>query len=108
MASNKATPEASQSAEALFTKATTAEHARDFDTAFKAYISAAQAFLQRARNTPAKRTDQVSDAKAMVETCLARAELIKSARKDSLKPLSIDPFTRGASMHKVIPFMQLG
>lgn len=95
MYSNKATSGPSQTAESLFTKATTAEHERDFDTAFKAYISAAQAFLQRARNNPEKHVQQVSDSKAMVEACLARAELIKSARKDSLKPLTIDPFTQG-------------
>ena len=84
-------PAAVQSAETLYAKATAAEHARDFDTAFQSYISAAQAFLQRARSTSGN-AQESAHAKSMLQTCLDRAELIKAARKDALKPLSTNPF----------------
>ena len=81
-----------QSAEALYAKATTAEHARDFDTAFQSYISAAQALLQHTRSSNSK-SDDLTRAKSMLKTCLERAELIKAARKDALKPLVANPFS---------------
>lgn len=87
--------DAVQTAESYYSKATTAEHARDFDAAFKAYISAAQAFLRRARNAPSGQNQESARAKAMVETCLARAEFIKAARKDALKPVTPNPFSPG-------------
>ena len=91
MSSGKYSPSDSvQSAEALYAKATAAEHARDFDTAFQSYISAAQAFLQRARSVSGN-AQESARAKSMLQTCLDRAEHIKAARKDALKPLSTNP-----------------
>ncbi|EJD08078.1 cysteine proteinase [Fomitiporia mediterranea MF3/22] len=78
----------------LYVQATVAEHARDYDTAFKLYLSAAQAHLHRARGLPSQRAADRAKCKSDAGICLERAERIKAARKDSLKPIDRDPFSK--------------
>ncbi|KAL5521398.1 hypothetical protein ACEPAG_9324 [Sanghuangporus baumii] len=81
-------------ADALYSRATVAEHTGNFDIAFGLYLSAAQAFLHRARSLPAQREADWSKCKKNAGTCLERAERIKTSRKDALKPLVRDPFSK--------------
>ncbi|KAL5504667.1 RIM13 [Sanghuangporus vaninii] len=81
-------------ADALYSRATVAEHAGEFDVAFGLYLSAAQAFLHRARSLPAQREADRSKCKVNAGTCLERAERIKTSRKNALKPLVRDPFSK--------------
>lgn len=81
----------------LYTRAAVAEHARDFDTAFKLYLSAAQAHLHRARTIPTQHTAERAKCKTDAGVCLSRAEQIKAARKDALRPVVQDPSSKGES-----------
>ncbi|OCB90124.1 cysteine proteinase [Sanghuangporus baumii] len=87
-------PDADADADALYSRATVAEHAGEFDVAFGLYLSAAQAFLHQARSLPAQREADRSKCKVNAGTCLERAERIKTSRKDALKPLVRDPFSK--------------
>ena len=79
--------------DALYQKATAAELSQDYDAAFKLYISAAQSFLQVVRSSPAVGASGSSRYKERAGTCLARAEAIKSARKEALKATPSNPFS---------------
>lgn len=84
-------------ADVLYSRATIAEHERDFDAAFRLYLSAAQAYLHRAKSLPAQRETDRSKCKSSAGSCLERAERIKATRRDTLKPLVRDPFSKGES-----------
>ena len=78
--------------DALYATAATAEVASDFDKAFSSYLEAAQAYLRLARTLPAARARDRERCRNTARTSLERAERIKAAKKDVLKPLSTDPF----------------
>lgn len=80
----------------VYEKAAKAELDKSFDQAFALYISAAQAYLHWAKNHPSDRTRTRS--KDGARKCLERAELIKLAKKNELRPLAKDPFSAGETV----------
>lgn len=83
--------------EALYQKATSTELAQDYNAAFKLYVTAAQGFLHQASSTAIGNHAELSRCKSRAGACLSRAELIKATHKDSLKPVTRNPFTNGTS-----------
>ncbi|KAJ3715961.1 hypothetical protein DFJ43DRAFT_1126860 [Lentinula guzmanii] len=77
-----------QDAESAYTKATKSELARDFDSAFRSYIKAAELFLHLSRSASA--TDQArSQWKKSASKALDRAERIRQvSEKSRLSPSS--------------------
>jgi calpain-7 len=72
-----------------------AEYAQDWDTAFRLYIRAAEAFLResRAAASDARRSTLKSEA----SKALTRAEKVKAIKGQTLRPVVRDPFAAGAS-----------
>lgn len=93
MSSNDRTIE---SADALYATGATAEVAADFDTAFSSYLAAAQSYLHLARTLPTTRARDRERCRNAARTSLERAERIKEAKKDVLKPLTRDFFSKSA------------
>lgn len=76
--------------QAIYVKATKAELAKDWDSAFKLYLSAADDFLHLARTTA---DDGVkAHAKSRAGVALRRAEKIKSVHRD-LTPVVRNAFS---------------
>lgn len=99
-------PAAVEDAGDLYSRATSSEHAHDFDTAFALYLSAAQAYLHRARILPSDRAAELAKCKAEARICLERAERIKASRKDTLRPISRSPFAKGIACSLQIRLMK--
>lgn len=80
--------------QATATRATKLELDRSYDAAFTAYLAAAQTYLFLVRHT----TDAASKAKfrALSAKLVERAERIKLARKQDIKPVQRDPLSIGA------------
>jgi len=75
----------------MYVKATKAELARDWDSAFKLYLTAADDFLHLARTA---RDDRVkSHAKTRAGVALQRAEKVKTAHRD-LTPVIRNAFSQ--------------
>lgn len=84
--------------EQLYARAISEELAENFDNAFSLYLSAAQAFLLRSKALPNQQVLEKEKCKTSAKTCLERAERIKNARKDALKPPVLNPFSTGNLM----------
>ncbi|TNY20273.1 hypothetical protein DMC30DRAFT_447194 [Rhodotorula diobovata] len=80
-----------QEAQATATRATKLELDRSYDAAFTAYLAAAQTYLFLVRHT----TDAASKAnfRALSAKLVERAERIKLARKQDIKPVQRDPLS---------------
>ena len=65
----------------------------NFDHAFRLYVEAAKAYLALANNA-ANEKDRVKS-KSEAKKCLERAEKIKAAKKDTIKPIIQDHFSSG-------------
>lgn len=86
---------ASSQPQTLYTQATQAELAQDYDEAFRLYIRAAEGFLHLSRgsiNHSAK-----SHSKKEAGRALERAEMIKSVkRQGELRTVEVDYWSEGA------------
>lgn len=71
--------------QAVTIKAAKAELAREYDSAFKLNIEAAQTYLFLTRNTTNEGTK--AQLRAVSAKVLERAERIKQAKKDQIKPI---------------------
>ncbi|KAI5121454.1 hypothetical protein M0805_009562 [Coniferiporia weirii] len=85
--------------DALYATAASAEIAGDFDRAFGLYLTAAQAYLHHARALPAYSARERGRCEAGAKKCIGRAERIKDARKDALRPPARDPFSTEEQMY---------
>ena len=92
---SRSVPPNDEDAGKLYLRATTAEHWQDYDAAFRLYLAAAQAYLHRARTLPVDQQEERKKCKEDAGKCLERAERIKAARKDTLKPQVRSPFSKG-------------
>ena len=82
-----------EGADALYEAGAAAEIAGNFDKAFTSYFEAAQAYLHLTRTLPAARARDRERCRNAARTSLERAERIKVAKKDVLRPLTTDPFS---------------
>ena len=76
----------------LYARATSTEHAGVYDNEFTLYLSAAQGFLSRSRILTGIEKERC---KTSAKTCLERAERIKNARGNAMRPPVLDPFSPG-------------
>jgi calpain-7 len=87
----------------LYDSAARAEQARDWDTAFRLYVRAAEAFLRESR--AAAYETRRSALKAEASKALTRAEKIKAIKGQTLRPVVRDPFAAGTYRVRVFTGM---
>jgi hypothetical protein len=95
---NSSNPQHNCPIQNIYERATRAELAKDFDTAFRLYVEAGSAFLNlsRAAAYPHTQKQALQDA----NRALGRAERIQAAVKRDLAPVWRDPFALGSSSRR--------
>jgi len=86
------------SVQATAKKATIKELARDYNAAFKLYVTAAQDFLHLSKILQDEK--EQARCKQAASTALTRAEKIKAFKNDILKPVARDFFSEGAKLSR--------